>query len=443
MVQLFASASQGKGQFPHAYQTTFKYEISDNAHARTTNYRYQIVVEQLHISDAQSEKYQPLSRTTFPYKKYRNPTSIQDELVGSDSNYRKPETMRNEYVATMSKTQLLVKQTTRDEITNGEYLSENTLMGDEKNIKTTSISFMSGSSSTDAPIRPWWQRLFTYNVPGIVLTSTTAWSPAAKMPDESSSNEIYEKLRAPSFKNVSRSDKQNFSNMTRLTGLLNKPMLWVHRPFTAYSVGSGADTQTVTSPVQYIKRAKFDALGHEVEAADNRDPASDPNIGVTRTSAPALVLGIKAGVIADILTCGLADIGFAALGASAVKASIAASTIGGAARGAGVAAARFGVKILTAGAVGGGAGTLAQGTIASALAHKPIDAWQILLSAATGAVIGALGRIGISKGRPVEIWRRLRRHILAGDQVITHSTTKLRLVWVMRGILRTLDWMCY
>lgn len=111
--------------------------------------------------------------------------------------------------------------------------------------------------------------------------------------------------------------------------------------------------------------------------------------------------------------------------------------------GAGVAAARSRAKILTAGAVGGGAGTLAQGTIASTLAHKPTDAWQIILSAATEAVIGALGRIGISKGRPVKIWQRLKRHILAGDQVITHSTTKLRLVWVMRGILRTLDWMCY
>lgn len=154
---------------------------------------------------------------------------------------------------------------------------------------------------------------------------------------------------------------------------------------TAYSVGSGADTHTVTSPVQYIKRAKFDALGHEVEAADNRDPTSDPNTGVTRvisgtkydcrspgmqiaesepdgicfhgqlphgkqkgvrqgdrvnstdptghsqTSVPAWVLGIAAGVIAGILTCVLANIGFAALGASAVKVSIAASTIDGAA----------------------------------------------------------------------------------------------------------------
>lgn len=92
--------------------------------------------------------------------------------------------MRNEYLATRGKTQLLVKQTISDEITNGEYLTENTLMGDEKNIKTTSISFISGSSSTDAPIQPWRQRPFTYDVQGRVLTSTTAWSPAATMPDE-------------------------------------------------------------------------------------------------------------------------------------------------------------------------------------------------------------------------------------------------------------------
>ena len=81
--------------------------------------------------------------------------------------------------------QLLVKQTTSDEITNVDYLTENTLMGDEKNIKTTCISFISGSNSTDVPIQPWLQQLFTYDVQGRVLTLTAAWSPAAKMPDES------------------------------------------------------------------------------------------------------------------------------------------------------------------------------------------------------------------------------------------------------------------
>ena len=93
---------------------------------------------------------------------------------------------------------------------------------------------------------------------------------------------------------------------------------------------------------------------------------TDPT-GRSQTSAPAWVLGIAAGVIASILTCGLADIGFAALGASAVKVNIAASTIGSA------------------------AANVAEGAVSSAVSGAQYDRTPALRDLAIGAMGGLVG----------------------------------------------------
>ncbi|CAM1507742.1 Fc.00g045900.m01.CDS01 [Cosmosporella sp. VM-42] len=301
-----------KGEFPHAYQAEFTYEISEDAHARSTNYMNPVAVEQQRIVDARSETYRPLSRTIFAYNEYGNATSIQEGIIGTDSKHIKQKTTTNQYVTTKRNihVQQLVKQTVQDEISGAEYVTENTLSDDEKTVNVVSVSFKSGTSS-GSQLQPWKQQLFTYDREGRILSSTTAWSPTAKVPDDSVSSTttsttynfekgiltersidalnnatIYQrdmrKISGPIVqKCLPLGQLENFEydkigRITKRTDALGSSTVIV------YSVGFGANTQTVYSPIRYIKRTKRDALGREVEVADNGDPTNETKAEITR-----------------------------------------------------------------------------------------------------------------------------------------------------------------
>lgn len=70
-MQEFHYSIQGQGQLLDAYQAQYTYFIPIDQHARSTNYMYPIVTEQLHYNTKNSPpSYQGLRRATTKYDDY-------------------------------------------------------------------------------------------------------------------------------------------------------------------------------------------------------------------------------------------------------------------------------------------------------------------------------------------------------------------------------------
>lgn len=298
-----------QGEFMEAYQTTYEYDIPLDEQARTTAYNYPKVTEVFNNTNPASEpSWHALTRSCAEYNEYGNVTKTTSELDVSGRGYVKQTTTTNTYITTSCNIQLVATSIQRDEIAQSEDQTFNVPTDDGKAVASTTTFFLSGASQ---PLKPWTQNLYEYDTQGRTVVDTLAWASGASVPDGSIStvtNRISYSFGNGTLTQTSYDADRNATvikyDMRKYAGpMMSKTMplgqtetfeydnicrlikhtdALGHVTTNTYTVGPNGGSDSMKSPMGYVKLTKYDVLGRESEVLDNGDPTQSTSSDATR-----------------------------------------------------------------------------------------------------------------------------------------------------------------
>jgi YD repeat-containing protein len=320
-MQEFHYSIQGQGQLLDAYQAQYTYFIPIDQHARSTNYMYPIVTEQLHYNTKNSPpSYQGLRRATAKYDDYGCMHQSLEEMWDLTSQtYVKQKSMLSTFTEVAWGGEMVQDEIFIDEITGFQRQVLYTLTGDQKQIQSTLVQHQ---AKGDQGFQPWKTKSLEYDANGRVTLETVSWSdgvvvPVGSVPSYTNQNSY--QFDPSGYDIVIAKDPQGQATISKYDLKITRGLIvykelplgqvetfsydligrcigstdpFGKRTTTSYTIGAAGNTVTSTSPLGYVTREIFDALGRTIELRDNGDPTqrvtSEPTRVLSQVSYDSL-----------------------------------------------------------------------------------------------------------------------------------------------------------
>ncbi|KAH8803342.1 hypothetical protein F5884DRAFT_756625 [Xylogone sp. PMI_703] len=296
---------EGGTQLVDAYQAQYTYFIPADEHARSTNYKYPTVTEQLHYNTKASPPgYQPLRRSTSQYDDYGCILQSLEEMWNPSSNtYVKQQSILSSWTEVAWGGEMLQSETFIDEISGFQKQVLYTLTSDQKNIQSSLAQYQ---AKGDSGFQPWKTKTLEYDSAGRITSETVAWSEGIEIPDKSVSsftNSNSYQFDPAGYEVVSAKDPQGHVTISKYdlkaksgriiskTLPLGQTEMFTYdligrctehtdpfgkKTINSYTVGAAGNTATSTSSLGYVTTKIFDTVGNTVEVQDNGDPSQSP-----------------------------------------------------------------------------------------------------------------------------------------------------------------------
>ncbi|KAK0112029.1 hypothetical protein ONS96_001290 [Cadophora gregata f. sp. sojae] len=324
-MQEFHYGVDQNSQLIESYQARYTYYIAIDQHARSTNYMYPTVTEQLHYNRTTNPPaYQGLRRSSATYDKYgcmlQNIEEIWDP---AKQDYVKQKSTQSNYVRANWGGEMLQDETFIDEVSGFHRKVLYTLTDDQKQIQSSITQYQESGGQ----IQPWKTKSMRYDTNGRITSETISWSSGVRIPAgtvTSYTNQNIYRYDNDGFNIVTATDAQGHATITKYDmKSIQGPTVWKQLPLgqtetfsydllgrciqhtdpfgnqttTSYTLGTGGNTVTSTSPSGYVTRETFDVLGRKIEMRDNGVPSqqsSDPTRVLSRVSYNSLSLMVSA-----------------------------------------------------------------------------------------------------------------------------------------------------
>lgn len=240
--------------------------------------------------------------------------SSTSELDVPGRGFVKQTTTTNEYTTTSRNIQLVTRSVQRDDVAETEDQTINIPTEDGRAVASTTTFFLPGTSQR---LRPWTKHSYEYDAQGRTAVDTLAWAPDASIPDGSVSTVTNKMAYAFNNGTLTQTAYDSDNNATMIKYDMQKyagPMMSKTLPLgqketfeydnicrlvkhtdalghittNTYTTGPSGGSESIKSPMGYVKLTTFDILGRESKVFDNGDPTqptlSDPTRLLSRQS---------------------------------------------------------------------------------------------------------------------------------------------------------------